>query len=79
MSFSVSRPEWQKGRFPDEWRSLCAICGVGLSVHVGNLKLTSFAARIRASTFALGWWWGPSCLQPLFLLEDMVLISVLAI
>lgn len=77
MSFSVSKPEQQKGCFPDEWRSLC-ISGMGLSIHVGDFKLTSFALRIRASPFAQGWWWRPSYLQPLFFPEDTVLILVLA-
>lgn len=62
MSSSVSKPEWQKGRFLDEWRSLCMISGMRLSVHIGNLKLTSFAVRIRASPFAQGCWWRPSYL-----------------
>lgn len=57
MSFSVSKPEWQRGCFLDEWRSLCMISGMRLSIHVGNRKLTSFAVRIRASPFAQGCWW----------------------
>lgn len=70
MSFRVSKPERQKGCFPDEWRSLCTISGMGLSIHGGDFKITSFAVRIRASPFAQERWWRPSYLEHLFFLED---------
>lgn len=56
MWFSVSKSEWQKGCFPDEWRSLCMISGMRLSIHFGKCKLMSFAVRIRASPLAQGCW-----------------------
>lgn len=52
MSFSVSKSERQKGCFPDEWRSLCTLSGMGLSKHIGDFKVMPFAVRIRASPFA---------------------------